>query len=650
MATATRHKPRRSRRNKPNYKRPERIRGFQGDDITLDGLALYGVPQQTRKWIKWHFADIAKAVTEATLTRTIEGASTIELTVADDRRKLVNSRLMNERGVIGFDELLFQLVHISKESNDFNLVFEDYSVAQMRLDTTPRKASRDDMTRAEFVRTLIKECNRLHGTHVRMYSPELHKRQPIKSIADAKSEEKKNPKTESRGKGLGAGDVGKLKVKGAGATAYQLRQAERALDSAGSVTKNKLATLAMICAGIGESGLRAVKNPRSIYSGVFQADPSNVPMEDTEQQAHYFMVGGKGFQAGGAIHLAKTNPHYSPGTIATMVEAGGAAPSFYDVYEKEAQAIIDAYGGPGAGGSTSDDSGSEVRVKRYYFARGQGRKRENTWDCAGRLAEEVGWRRFMVHNAFYFISEVDLYNSMSRYTFSEDSPGVDSIDFEVDSGKSVSEVTVICRASRWAAPPGTAVTIEDLGPVNGKWLVTEMTRSLFNEDATITLKKPIKELPEPAPETQTVSSGGKHSSGGSAASGPLRDRIVAEAKKTLSSKTGHNYYLAGGQTTLDPLAKPPLRSDCSQWVSAIYHKAGAPNPGNATPQQAANGKRTNNPKPGDLLISPPHHVELYVGGGKTIGHGSRPIDYWTVAGMKAAFSDANFYTYDFLDK
>lgn len=114
----------------------------------------------------------------------------------------------------------------------------------------------------------------------------------------------------------------------------------------------------------------------------------------------------------------------------------------------------------------------------------------------------------------------------------------------------------------------------------------------------------------------------------------IRGKIIHEAERTLSIHTGHNYYLAGGVTTEDPLANAPLRSDCSQWVRAIYLKAGAPDPGGDTNAQSANGIRTDNPQPGDLMFAADTgHVEIVVDPetGKTYGHGSDPIDEGNVS-------------------
>jgi hypothetical protein len=124
----------------------------------------------------------------------------------------------------------------------------------------------------------------------------------------------------------------------------QTAQASRALTVADDLKAPPLAVLAMVCAALGESDFRPVKNGSgSKYAGVFQADPANIPMADTEGQAKAFQLGGKGFQAGGAIFLATHHPHWTPGLIATMVEASGQPASFYDVHRPQAEKIIAAW-------------------------------------------------------------------------------------------------------------------------------------------------------------------------------------------------------------------------------------------------------------------------------------------------------------------
>jgi hypothetical protein len=128
-----------------------------------------------------------------------------------------------------------------------------------------------------------------------------------------------------------------------GLDAAQLDQARRAMTVADEVKAPPLAVLAMVCAALGESNFAPIPNGSgSGYAGVFQADPANIPMDDTEGQARAFLQGGKGFQAGGAISLATHHPHWSPGLIATMVEASGQPAGFYDAHRPQAEKIIAA--------------------------------------------------------------------------------------------------------------------------------------------------------------------------------------------------------------------------------------------------------------------------------------------------------------------
>jgi cell wall-associated NlpC family hydrolase len=122
--------------------------------------------------------------------------------------------------------------------------------------------------------------------------------------------------------------------------------------------------------------------------------------------------------------------------------------------------------------------------------------------------------------------------------------------------------------------------------------------------------------------------------GAAAAVGDLagvRAKIISAAEATLSTKTGYNRYSEEGALTDNPMPPAPDRTDCSQWARAIYLAAGAPDPGTDTLDQISKGTLATHPQPGDLMFSADGgHVEIYVGGGKTIGHGSPPIDYGTV--------------------
>jgi hypothetical protein len=131
----------------------------------------------------------------------------------------------------------------------------------------------------------------------------------------------------------------------------QLANATIALRVADRLHAPPLAVTAEMVAALGESNFNVVSNGQgSGYCGVFQASPANIACSDTEQQAHSFLAGGLGFQAGGAIAYAHQHPGVSPGTVAYHVEgdrsnfsSDAAAAAFYDVHLHDAQEIISAW-------------------------------------------------------------------------------------------------------------------------------------------------------------------------------------------------------------------------------------------------------------------------------------------------------------------
>jgi hypothetical protein len=164
-----------------------------------------------------------------------------------------------------------------------------------------------------------------------------------------------------------------------------------------------------------------------------------------------------------------------------------------------------------------------------------------------------------------------------KLVLSETSPGVTAVDFDIDSGKVRSEVTVHCRASRWVAAPGAVVQLQNLGPANGKWLVSTLRRGLFDADAEITLKRPVKPLQEPAAEVVTTSikssrAGGKSvaASAAAAAANSTLGRAYL-AMQAIHSK--HYPYVWGGG---HGAAGVPSGGgfDCSGSVVAVLAAAG----------------------------------------------------------------------------
>jgi hypothetical protein len=328
---------------------------------------------------------------------------------------------------------------------------------------------------------------------------------------------------------------------------------------------------------------------------------------------------------GGAIDLARTNPGWSAGTVAQAVQ-GSAYGSRYDDVGDQADAVIAAWGGVTSGGSITT-------AKKYEFTRGSPGKREDTWTAIRRLAAEVNWRCFVVGDAVYFIGDDDLFASRARFTLREDLGGVGDVSFDYDYGKKVAEATVTCRASRWIAPPGTVVILDDLGMADGRWLVGSIRRSLFDRQTEISLVKPMTPKPEPSAGTTSTTS---NASGTPGRSGPVRTKLVEWARWAVAHKSEY-FYSMQDAPNLPTLKHRPVRGyrfDCSWFVTLLYKQVGAPDPngtnyaGGNTASLRAHGTKVEHPLPGDLVhygsgaAGGASHVALYIGDGKAIGIGS----------------------------
>lgn len=297
-------------------------------DLGLRILTL----QTVNRTLKNLDARIEGSLTDGTLERTIDGASTLSLTLHDPKRVLLRSGVFSKQADVVLDDYPWRLVKVTKSGDDLTLVFEDRAVALLRGPRRPKKASRANVTRAQFALSLIREVRPLIPYNI----PELTQRQPVAGVSDKRANARALP--------------------------YQYRR------------------------------------------------------------------------------------------------------------------------------GTTDG------------------KWETSWTCLQRLAEEVNWRCFCANGTVWFVSEDWLRKQTPKLDITEDTLGVDAIDFDIDNGKVNSQATVTARVARWGALPGSAVKVSNCGPANGIWLVASVSRGVFDAAATITLKRPTEKLEEPAPETQAVSS------------------------------------------------------------------------------------------------------------------------------------------------
>jgi hypothetical protein len=488
---------------------------------------------------------VDQRITGGTLERTIEGASTLTLELDDHDRALIRSGVFTRQLDLDFDGVGWRLVQVSKQGDALELTFEDRAVAYLRKITTPRKAARSKMTRAEFALSIVREVK--DGGGIPFVCPDLHVRQ---KVAIETSADKKTPAQREATSSPGVAAGAKLTVKGAPASTEQRANAERVMDVAASLGAGTRATLALIQAVIVESTIRNLNYGDRDSLGILQVRSSTargmrIDNRDVEQCCNAFLT--RGFWGkGGAVAIAAKNPSMTTGQVAQNTQGSGV-PGAYDQWRAEAERWLAAYGGD-LGAGTYSTTGV-VKQLPYQFQRGgTDGAVEDSWTCLQRLAGEVNWRCFVVDGALNFVAESTLIKAKPRATLSEDTLGVDVIDFDVDNGKATSDATVTARAGRHSFPPGSVVVLEDCGPADGRWLVKAITRGVFDASSSITLKRETDPLPEPAAPTTTVSSGGVGADGltydvGTSSGNELIDRAYAAAKAI----DAHRYpYVWGG--------------------------------------------------------------------------------------------------------
>lgn len=121
-------------------------------------------------------AKLAQAITDGSIATTIEGASTLSITVSDWYGSLLRSELLTGQVTLEFDQGAYTLVKISTGSNTMVLTFEDTAVNLLRQYDKAKKANRSKVTRAEFVLSMIQEVKEAKIPYL---IPELHVVQPI---------------------------------------------------------------------------------------------------------------------------------------------------------------------------------------------------------------------------------------------------------------------------------------------------------------------------------------------------------------------------------------------------------------------------------------------------------------------------------------
>ena len=494
-----------------------------------------------------------------TLKRTIDGASSIGLSVEDPDGELVQSSLLGEKFEAELDGLWFRLLDIDSDEPVVNLTLEERAVAQLRelkgpLKVYAKRGQADEVTRAEFIiNSLIKSVK----PAIPYYCPELHKRQPIEKEAQGKAAQADAKANRARG----IGDYKGLKVKGEPATSAQKDVIDRALRTAEARhSPSRVAT--SLIAGIIVESLAGKTSPNILQLIPSTAAASGINPNDVEAACDGYLTGYIDGE-GGALAYFHSHPSAEPFEITQAVQRSGAGlasngQANYGPWVAEAREWVEAFEG-GEFASGGSETETEARVWEV-------KKGETYWDAIKRLAKEVNWRAFFVAGRFFFIDEMELYRGMVRLAIDRDTPGIQKIKFKYRVGALVTDIEIEAYADQWSVPPGAVITLAEYGaasigfgdaPVQAnskgqkaglsnnrkaatgegraRYLVESIESPLRDDEAdarliTIKARKPTAPLPEPAAKTKTTSSTGGSGSG-NATSERVHDFLEEEAKR-----------------------------------------------------------------------------------------------------------------------
>lgn len=265
------------------------------------------------------------------------------------------------------------------------------------------------------------------------------------------------------------------------------------------------------------------------------------------------------------------------------------------------------------------------KVQRV-LERSVGGQTNNSWEVLGDAAEDVNWRRFSDGTQLVMGSDAWLLDRDSNPTkIREFTGGVHGVDFDLDVRRRASMATVTVDVAVWTLPPGSVCTGEDLGPADGKWIVSRYSRSVISPRGTVDLVRSRHALKEPKrrPNAHAGDSGdgdfppGQSSSdaGGTAANG-ARAKMVAFAL----AQAGDAYVYG---------ATGPDAWDCSGLVYAATAAAGDQIPARTSAGQWAAVQAAGKTMTIDAAIhtrgallfiqtADTHHVAISLGNGDTV--------------------------------
>jgi len=450
--------------------------------------------------------DFRYNVSDAVFEDSIDKTNTFTLTVHDPDWDLLNTGALDKPVDInpgGIPYLWYRRDSFDVSNDDINLTFVTRNAAYMSYYRKPKKANRKNTTRAEFILSLARAVKEVKIPFV---CPQLHVRQKIART------EFPNEIARRKGREHGFTASDKITVKNNEATPLQRRNIEKVILAGEDMKMPGLVIVAAVMAIIQEStaGAGATGNPP--FVGCFQQNSSDGwpatgdAYKDAKGNGRIGVKQGGFYGYGYSIWKAHGGDMDLGLFVATVQGVIGSTNPLNNGYAQstnrwrgEAQHAVNAFGGIDVKdpGSSSDTVNYKMK---YEFMVGppDGDRRENYLAATYRLADEVAWSAFWVRNTLHFISEDDLFKSKPQDNFRRFGKGIEGVSFSWDTQQRINQMTLSVRMNTWVCPLGTVIHFDEGGPAEGRWLVTNIRRSMFDELGEITLSKPMREKLEPA--------------------------------------------------------------------------------------------------------------------------------------------------------
>jgi hypothetical protein len=374
-----------------------------------------------------------------------------------------------------------------------------------------------------------------------------------------------------------------LKVKGATATRHQLEMGKLIVTMTKSRGGDAESCAGAIATAIQESGLSNINHGDRDSLGLYQqrtsmgwGSPAQIrtPSYAINKFLDQFLAyRKKGYGWLQASHKTQRSAH--PSAPARWYSEGRA---FTAAFVGSGSSAIDI--GTGGGEGTEGFSYTVTREEPYEFSRGSADKDESTWECSGRLADEVQWRRFMRGGSLWYVSEPWLARQPPVVRLNEFTPGVISFGFEFETRTDPAEAQLKVAARRYSFLPGDAIEVYDEGPGSGRWLVSSVRRNLHQQVSDVTLVRRRPSLPEPAPQTRTETitvAGSPQPTSGAGIVNQDPAAVTIGAKVFQAAQEASALRWSYSQPRRNSNGQNQY-ADCSSGVTWVLRKAGVPTP------------------------------------------------------------------------